>query len=36
MERIQSIAELQQSSRWFWVCCDERCGHASAMAIAPR
>ena len=36
MERVQSIAELQQSSRWFWVCCEgERCGHRAAMAIAP-
>jgi len=36
MELIRSIAELQQSSRWFWVYCEgERCGHSSAMAIAP-
>jgi len=36
MERVQSIAELQQSSRWFWVCCDgERCGHRAAMEVAP-
>ena len=36
MERVQSIAELQQSSRWLWIYCEgERCGHSSAMAIAP-
>jgi len=36
MEFIRSIAELQQSSRWFWVYCEgERCGHSSAMAITP-